>query len=695
MSDVLEKLVLQIQADVTGLRADLGKGEKEVEKFAKSATSSFETIKASVVALAATITAKLTLGAFTDMIAKSMEAIDAQAKLADRLGITTDELAALSLAADLSGTSVYTVARASNMLSRQLEEAKGGSKEAAQSFAMLGLSLNDLSNMKSDQQMGAVADALNNIKDASQRTTIQFDLFGRSAMELDAFIRDGSQGIADAKAQVDALGGAISRVDMEGVEKANDSWTSMVAIVTRVKDELAAQLAPAIDYVLKNAITFTTDFIKRMGGVRQMISDTLISTLTFADGWVRTAQTIGGVLTNLGALIKAAFGNVVASIDLMWAGSKLMVAKFVAFSGTQISELLFQASALVRAVKGGQAAADALMESAYSIGRNSGMGATEAEIAFGKAKNSALDAAEATKAAFKGIFDVDNSGSATIQKLIADLHMAALTPQAKQEAAPSMGEFSGGTASASPAVSKAQADAAAKLQILRKSLMDERELEMVAYSEKIIAINAMKDEQFLFDGERYALIEGLKAQHEAKLTGMEQEAADKRKALAQQELRTRLSNASTFFSNMSSLMNSGSKKLFAIGKASAYATTIVNTAEAAMSCFAAGSKQGGPYLGAAYAAAAIAAGAVQLATISGASPGGGGSVSSGGMGVPSISGSNPNSPNVGVNQNGSSSQDLNITVNGVMDKNLLIQLAEELNKLRGDGVVIGNIMVSN
>lgn len=699
MGDTLETLVLQIQADITGLRADLKKGTEEVDKFAKKTTSSFDSLKATVIGLAATITAKLTLGAFADMVSKSMEAIDVQAKLADRLSITTDELAALSLAADLSGTSIYTVARASSMLTRQLEEAKGGSKEASKSFQELGLSLDTLSSMSSSQAMGAVADALNGIKDASQRTTIQFDLFGRSAMELDAFIRDGSQGIADAKTQVDELGGAISRVDMSKVETANDTWTSLVAIITRVKDELAVQLAPAIDYVLKNAITFTTDFIKRMGGVKQMISDTLIETLVFADGWVRTAQTIGGFLANLGNLILATFGNITSSIGLLWSGLKLMVAQFVSFSAAQVSALLFQASSLVGAVKGGADAAAALMEAAYSVGRSSSDMAVGAETSYSKAKDTALDAAAATKAAFKDMLNIDSSGSASIQKLIADLHAAALAPAAKAEAAPGMGEFKGGTPSASPAVTKAQQDAASKLEILRKSLMEERELEMLAYTEKITLLQGMKDEQFAFDGERYVLIEGLKLQHEEKLTAMEQEATDKRKKLAQAALQNQLSGASSFFSNMSSLMNTGSKKMFAIGKAAAYATTIVNTAQAAMAAYAAGMSVGGPAapaIAAAYAGAAIAAGAVQLGAISSASPGGGGSSGAGGgMGIPSISGSNPNSPNVGVNQNGSSSQDLNITVNGVMDKNILIQLAEELNKLRGDGVVIGNIMVSN
>ncbi len=66
----------------------------------------------------------------------------------------------------------------------------------------------------------------------------------------------------------------------------------------------------------------------------------------------------------------------------------------------------------------------------------------------------------------------------------------------------------------------------------------------------------------------------------------------------------------------------------------------------------------------------------------------------GGGGVPSSSGQDPNSPNVGV-RNQSTAQDLNITIQGTsVGREQLIELAQELNRLRGDGVVIGNVAVN-
>jgi hypothetical protein len=252
-----------------------------------------------------------------------------------------------------------------------------------------------------------------------------------------------------------------------------------------------------------------------------------------------------------------------------------------------------------------------------------------------------------------------------------------------------------GTGANSPVVMKFREEQAAKLEALRKSLLSERELEVAAYEEKREFLNGLEDEDAQARSERLELLFDLKQAHEQKLTDMEQKQLDARKKMAQAQLKAQLDGASTFFSNMSSLMNTNSKKLFAIGKAAAMATTIVNTASAAMAAYNYGAQQGGPYLGAAYAAAAIAAGAVQLANISSASPGGGGSVAGGGGGVPSTSGGDPNSPNVGVRQ-AAQAQDLNIIVQGggTISTEQLVEIAQGLNNLRGQGILVGNINVA-
>jgi hypothetical protein len=87
----------------------------------------------------------------------------------------------------------------------------------------------------------------------------------------------------------------------------------------------------------------------------------------------------------------------------------------------------------------------------------------------------------------------------------------------------------------------------------------------------------------------------------------------------------------TFLGDLSSLMNTGSKEMFEIGKAASIATAVIKGYESAVSAYAAGSKIGGPWVGAAFAAASVLATGNMIANIKaqsfgGASGGGGGSI---------------------------------------------------------------------
>lgn len=115
-----------------------------------------------------------------------------------------------------------------------------------------------------------------------------------------------------------------------------------------------------------------------------------------------------------------------------------------------------------------------------------------------------------------------------------------------------------------------------------------------------------------------------KQEHEEHMIDLEHESAQRRKEIAEQEAAARQAVVNGMFSNLVSLMNSGSKKMFNIGKVAAIANGLLNLRESVVSAYAAGSEVGGPILGAAYAATAGLAQAANLAKIKSSSFGGGG-----------------------------------------------------------------------
>lgn len=115
-------------------------------------------------------------------------------------------------------------------------------------------------------------------------------------------------------------------------------------------------------------------------------------------------------------------------------------------------------------------------------------------------------------------------------------------------------------------------------------------------------------------------------------TAQEQEGAKRRQEVAEMERAAKLSIAGSMMDNVSSLMQSGSRKMFEIGKAASIASGLVSAYEAVMHAYKAGAKIGGPVLGGAYAATAALAQAANLRKLSAVSFGGGGSVSASGGG---------------------------------------------------------------
>lgn len=700
MAETLEELVLKLSADVSGLTAGFATVVEESKKTAEKTNATlssmekgFTSVKTSVIALAGAIATALGLNAIGSMISKSMEAIDVQAKLADRLGITTDELAALSLAADLAGTSIDSVTRSSTFLQRQIAAAKKGSEEAASSFLQLGIELEAFSKLSASEQIGKIADELYKIEDPARRTALAVRLLGRGAMEMDAFLRDGSEGIAEAKRQVDALGGAISRLDMKAVEEANDLWTSFRAILTRIWDELATQLAPVFSIVLTEAIACAQGIIREFGGVRQMISGMLINVGIFADGWVRTAQTIGGVLKNLGTAIEKSFNLIASAVGMVWVTWKAPMAEFIEWVGKQLAKLLLSAAEL--ALKFDTTLGGALIDGAARVRK-----ITKAN--FESASASVVKATAEAKEAWANLFNVDNSGSKAIQDMINKLQELTIAGQAASGAMKGgggeTGGVDGGGETEDPLV-KYKAELQGKLDSLGIYVDEDLLKEQEFYIAQQDLLKAAREEGLLTEAQYQLAMEEMNLKHTERLNAIDQDGARKNVAIWESGWRGKAKILGDVLGSLSILMQTKNREMFEVGKAAAYASTVINTASAAMGAYNAYASIPyiGPVLGAAAAAAAIAAGAVQLSTISSTSFGGGGSAGGSFNAVAPSAGSPPGGLTQGGSGGGRSADGVTqtmqapteITVNvpeSGMSKASLINLKEQLDALEEDGV---------
>ncbi|BBO92048.1 hypothetical protein [Desulfosarcina ovata] len=192
------------------------------------------------------------------MVKQSLEINDALAKTADRLGLTTEALAGLRHAAELSGAGADTLDMALQRMTRRIAEAAQGTGEAKGALEELGLSAEALARMSPDQAMEAIADAMVNVKDQSDRVRLAFKLFDSEGVKLINTLAGGSQSLKDAAQEAKDLGIAINRVDAAAIEEANDAAYRARQALQGLANTVTVALAPG----MKDASDAFTDFVK-------------------------------------------------------------------------------------------------------------------------------------------------------------------------------------------------------------------------------------------------------------------------------------------------------------------------------------------------------------------------------------------------------------------------------------------------
>lgn len=225
---------------------------------------------------------------------------------------------------------------------------------------------------------------------------------------------------------------------------------------------------------------------------------------------------------------------------------------------------------------------------------------------------------------------------------------------------------------------------------IKQSLFTDDEVENEKYLNRMAKIEEFSLLSQSHEMEANAIAELEHERHQKAITEIEETENKKRQALAMQERRQRVDVMTGMFSNLSTLMNSKSKRLFEIGKAAAIARALVSGTEAVVHSYKWGAELGGPILGAAFAATAAASTAVQIQQIKSQQFGGGGTVNAGtsGGGAPGVyQPSQPTIPSSAESANSAPQIIFNGPINGVTGETVEI-LADLLSQKIADSDIV-------
>lgn len=244
MSKALGVLSIDLVAKTGNFITGMDKAERSLDKFQKESKASKAKIVANFknVAMAAGAMAAAIAGTTAKIVKDQMNLIDETNKMAKSLNSSYNSMKALELVASDSGVSLGVLTQVSKKLTLELSKAQNGNTASAETFKKLGLEAGKLAKLPIDKKIQEVNKALEKNVKASERASISNELFGKNAALT--MSRMNSKDIEEASEKIEKYGLAMSDLDANRIEEANQRFSDLKTAIQGVFTQITVKLAP-------------------------------------------------------------------------------------------------------------------------------------------------------------------------------------------------------------------------------------------------------------------------------------------------------------------------------------------------------------------------------------------------------------------------------------------------------------------
>ena len=297
----IAKLTVDLIAESASFRKELDKANKSTKSWSEKISKSVGTAGKVIAGMG--VTAATGLAALYTVTAQS---IDVQTKFADRIGISTEKLAGLQHAGELTGVSTESLNMGLQRMTRRVAEAAQGTGEAVGALAELGLEATALAQLSPDEQFKVIATAMGDVESRTDQLRLAFKLFDSEGTALLNTLDMGEAGLNAVQKEVDLLGVALTRVDAAQVEQANDAFYKAGLASQGFAKQLTAELAPILEGV-SNQFFQASINAGGMGEVATRAADAIVTGLDVVYTGLLSLQN-GWNVVKLAAIAAARFG---------------------------------------------------------------------------------------------------------------------------------------------------------------------------------------------------------------------------------------------------------------------------------------------------------------------------------------------------------------------------------------------------
>lgn len=182
------------------------------------------------------------------MTQAAAQSADEVLTMSTNYGVAAADLQKLQYMSELTDVSVQTVTDSMSKLVRSMDSARGGTGDAAEAFAALGVQVTDASGQlrsSSDVFMETI-DALARVQNGTERDAEAMAIFGRGAQKLNGIIAIGSEGLRQFAAEAENSGYVMSDKMLSVLHDADDSAQRLDKSVEGLTNTLGVLLAPVV-----------------------------------------------------------------------------------------------------------------------------------------------------------------------------------------------------------------------------------------------------------------------------------------------------------------------------------------------------------------------------------------------------------------------------------------------------------------
>lgn len=289
-------------------QARMNKNIHKINTSFKSASKSLKSFKVAAFGAAGAITA--VAGSFT-IAKKFIEANDAIAKTADKLGITTNLLQEYQFAAQLSGVSTNTLDMAVQRFTRRAAEAANGTGEAKDALRELGVQLRDTNGnmLPTEQLMNQVADGLATVHEPAERLRLAFKLFDSEGVAMINMLKGGASGLKEMRDEAHKTGGVIDESILRKSENSNDALFKLGQTLKVEMNTSLAKISPSVVAIGESLASLMPIITKLTQGILWVFEKLAKSIEFVVSGITKSIEYIGEKVTKVVDNVKGAFGD--------------------------------------------------------------------------------------------------------------------------------------------------------------------------------------------------------------------------------------------------------------------------------------------------------------------------------------------------------------------------------------------------